>query len=176
MQGVAFSQATVTSEAASSSTVFLLFCRSWLLGPSWKMPIPTPINSLKGTLVHSLTQQPRTRRPAKVSTPGQLGQAPFKDPQRSSSHSSWPLLLVCTDDSGAPVTKIELVPACSTVVLIEEPAEGNDPWDLPELRDTGIKWSGKWMSSIQQRPARRTQPVHSVCLYVTWTRVLKNNN
>ncbi|MEJ1274584.1 hypothetical protein NN561_005470 [Cricetulus griseus] len=45
------------------------------------------------------------------------------------------------NDSGTPVTKIELLPSCSTVVLIEEPAEVNDPWDLPELRDTGIKWS-----------------------------------
>uniref|UniRef100_A0A667G4Z4 Sodium-dependent phosphate transport protein 2B n=1 Tax=Lynx canadensis TaxID=61383 RepID=A0A667G4Z4_LYNCA len=45
------------------------------------------------------------------------------------------------DDSGTPVTKIELLPSYSTVALIEEPTAVEDPWDLPELRDTGIKWS-----------------------------------
>ncbi|XP_012662903.1 sodium-dependent phosphate transport protein 2B-like [Otolemur garnettii] len=43
--------------------------------------------------------------------------------------------------SKAPVTKIELLPSYSTVTLIEEPTEVDDPWDLPALRDTGIKWS-----------------------------------
>nr|XP_020727841.1 sodium-dependent phosphate transport protein 2B-like [Odocoileus virginianus texanus] len=47
------------------------------------------------------------------------------------------------DDTGAPITKIELVPSHSTAALIEEPTEVEDPWDLPELQDTGIKWSGK---------------------------------
>lgn len=41
------------------------------------------------------------------------------------------------------MTKIELLPSNSTVALIEEPTQVADPWDLPELRDTGIKWSGK---------------------------------
>ncbi|XP_051020810.1 sodium-dependent phosphate transport protein 2B [Acomys russatus] len=45
------------------------------------------------------------------------------------------------NDDGTPVAKIELLPSYSTVVLIEEPTSGNDPWDLPELQDTGIKWS-----------------------------------
>ncbi|KAJ1061117.1 hypothetical protein K5549_012140 [Capra hircus] len=45
------------------------------------------------------------------------------------------------DDTGAPITKIELVPSHSTAALIEEPTEVEDPWDLPELKDTGIKWS-----------------------------------
>uniref|UniRef100_A0A8C0LZP5 Sodium-dependent phosphate transport protein 2B n=1 Tax=Canis lupus familiaris TaxID=9615 RepID=A0A8C0LZP5_CANLF len=44
-------------------------------------------------------------------------------------------------DTGTPVTKIELQPSYSTVALIEEPTGVEDPWDLPELRDTGIKWS-----------------------------------
>uniref|UniRef100_A0AAY4CCD0 Sodium-dependent phosphate transport protein 2B n=1 Tax=Denticeps clupeoides TaxID=299321 RepID=A0AAY4CCD0_9TELE len=30
-----------------------------------------------------------------------------------------------------------------TVALVEEPEEPGDPWDLPELRDTGLKWSGE---------------------------------
>ncbi|XP_030888053.1 sodium-dependent phosphate transport protein 2B isoform X1 [Leptonychotes weddellii] len=45
------------------------------------------------------------------------------------------------NDTRTPVTKIELLPSYSTVALIEEPTEVADPWDLPELRDTGIKWS-----------------------------------
>ncbi|XP_053433993.1 sodium-dependent phosphate transport protein 2B-like [Nycticebus coucang] len=45
------------------------------------------------------------------------------------------------NDSKAPVAKIELLPSYSTVTLIEEPTEVDDPWDLPALRDTGIKWS-----------------------------------
>ncbi|XP_020013583.1 sodium-dependent phosphate transport protein 2B [Castor canadensis] len=45
------------------------------------------------------------------------------------------------NDSGTPVPKIELLPSYSTATLIEEPTEVEDPWDLPELRDTGIKWS-----------------------------------
>lgn len=31
----------------------------------------------------------------------------------------------------------------STVALIEGEKEQDDPWDLPELKDTGVKWSGK---------------------------------
>ncbi|KAM4819309.1 sodium-dependent phosphate transport protein 2B-like isoform 1-T3 [Thomomys bottae] len=41
----------------------------------------------------------------------------------------------------SPVSKIELLPSCSTVALIEEHTEVDDPWDLPELQDNGIKWS-----------------------------------
>ncbi|XP_055981569.1 sodium-dependent phosphate transport protein 2B-like isoform X2 [Sorex fumeus] len=36
-------------------------------------------------------------------------------------------------------TKGELLPSHSTVALIEDPAD--DPWDLPALQDTGLKWS-----------------------------------
>ncbi|XP_057585462.1 sodium-dependent phosphate transport protein 2B isoform X2 [Hippopotamus amphibius kiboko] len=41
--------------------------------------------------------------------------------------------------TSSPDAKIELVPSYSTTALIEEPKV--DPWDLPELKDTGIKWS-----------------------------------
>ncbi|XP_004624706.1 sodium-dependent phosphate transport protein 2B isoform X2 [Octodon degus] len=43
--------------------------------------------------------------------------------------------------SGTPVAKIELLPSYSTVELLEEPTQVEDPWNLPELQDTGIKWS-----------------------------------
>uniref|UniRef100_A0A8C5XYD1 Sodium-dependent phosphate transport protein 2B n=1 Tax=Microcebus murinus TaxID=30608 RepID=A0A8C5XYD1_MICMU len=45
------------------------------------------------------------------------------------------------NDTRTPVTKIELLPSYSMATLIEEPTEVDDPWDLPELRDTGVKWS-----------------------------------
>ena len=66
--------------------------------------------------------------------PGDLGLVP---------HCSWPLLLVWADDTGTPGTKIELQPSHSAMALVEEPPKVEDPWDLPELKNTGIKWSGK---------------------------------
>uniref|UniRef100_A0A9L0SWB5 Sodium-dependent phosphate transport protein 2B n=1 Tax=Equus caballus TaxID=9796 RepID=A0A9L0SWB5_HORSE len=45
------------------------------------------------------------------------------------------------NDTGTPVTKIELLPSYSTATLIGEPTEVEDPWDLPALQNTGIKWS-----------------------------------
>uniref|UniRef100_A0A8C3WQ08 Sodium-dependent phosphate transport protein 2B n=1 Tax=Catagonus wagneri TaxID=51154 RepID=A0A8C3WQ08_9CETA len=45
------------------------------------------------------------------------------------------------DDTGTPGTEIELQPSHSAVALVEEPPKVEDPWDLPELKDTGIKWS-----------------------------------
>ncbi|XP_026958609.1 sodium-dependent phosphate transport protein 2B [Sagmatias obliquidens] len=45
------------------------------------------------------------------------------------------------NDTDTPVTKIELLPSYSTMALIEEPTVVEDPWNLPELQDTGIKWS-----------------------------------
>lgn len=39
--------------------------------------------------------------------------------------------------------KGEIQPAFSTIALIDETRqEEEDPWALPELQDTGIKWSG----------------------------------
>ncbi|KAM6220864.1 LOW QUALITY PROTEIN: sodium-dependent phosphate transport protein 2B [Rhynchocyon petersi] len=44
--------------------------------------------------------------------------------------------------SGNSATKLELLPSYSTVALIGDPAQvEEDPWDLPALQDTGIKWS-----------------------------------
>ncbi|XP_018520590.1 solute carrier family 34 member 2a isoform X2 [Lates calcarifer] len=37
--------------------------------------------------------------------------------------------------------KVKASPAHSTVALIEEEQEDADPWDLPELQDTGVPWS-----------------------------------
>ncbi|XP_013373561.1 PREDICTED: sodium-dependent phosphate transport protein 2B [Chinchilla lanigera] len=45
------------------------------------------------------------------------------------------------DASGTPVANIELLPSYSSVALIEEPTQLDDPWNIPELQDTGIKWS-----------------------------------
>lgn len=37
--------------------------------------------------------------------------------------------------------EVKASPAHSTVALIEEEQEDTDPWDLPELKDTGVPWS-----------------------------------
>ncbi|XP_004681556.1 PREDICTED: sodium-dependent phosphate transport protein 2B-like [Condylura cristata] len=46
-------------------------------------------------------------------------------------------------EPGAPGAETELALACSTVALVEEPAEEGDPWDLPALQDKGIKWADR---------------------------------
>ncbi|KAF6132939.1 solute carrier family 34 member 2 [Phyllostomus discolor] len=56
-----------------------------------------------------------------------------------------------TDKNGTGIilTKMELLPSHSSVALIEEPTKEptkepavvEDPWDLPELKPQGIKWS-----------------------------------
>ncbi|KAJ0032181.1 hypothetical protein NQD34_002262 [Periophthalmus magnuspinnatus] len=50
-----------------------------------------------------------------------------------------------TDHSGlekSPCSKdVAILPAYSTVDLMNEEKDGFDPWDLPELKDTGVKWS-----------------------------------
>lgn len=73
-----------------------------------------------------------------VGTPRDLGPIP---------HSSRLLLFVWADDTGTSITKIGLLPSHSTVTLIEEPPEKpameEDPWDLPELKQKGTKWSGE---------------------------------
>ncbi|XP_069386918.1 solute carrier family 34 member 2a [Paralichthys olivaceus] len=37
--------------------------------------------------------------------------------------------------------EVQASPAHSTVALVEEESEDADPWDLPELKDTGVPWS-----------------------------------
>lgn len=47
-----------------------------------------------------------------------------------------------SDDN--PQTKdLAILPAYSTVDLVNEAPDENNPWDIPELKDTGIKWSGE---------------------------------
>ena len=41
------------------------------------------------------------------------------------------------------VSEVEPSPAHSTLALVDEKPEEEDPWDLPELKDTGIPWSGE---------------------------------
>lgn len=42
----------------------------------------------------------------------------------------------------ASESKVSPVP--STLALVDEEPEDADPWDLPELKDTGVPWSGEW--------------------------------
>ena len=88
----------------------------------------------KGKETHKGKCRPSPPGLAPREDPGDLGLVP---------HCSWPLLLVWADDTGTPGTKIELQPSHSAMALVEEPPKVEDPWDLPELKNTGIKWSGK---------------------------------
>ncbi|XP_075901507.1 sodium-dependent phosphate transport protein 2B-like [Nelusetta ayraudi] len=46
------------------------------------------------------------------------------------------------NDDEVPTKGEQFPPYYSTVDLVhQEPDEENDPWDLPELKDTGVKWS-----------------------------------
>lgn len=46
------------------------------------------------------------------------------------------------NDDDVPTKGEQFPPYYSTVDLVhQEPEEENDPWDLPELKDTGVKWS-----------------------------------
>lgn len=46
------------------------------------------------------------------------------------------------------VLEVKVSPAQSTVTLIVEKPHDTDPWDLPELRDTGVPWSGECPCNI----------------------------
>jgi len=49
--------------------------------------------------------------------------------------------------------KGEIQPAFSTIALIDETRpEEDDPWALPELQDTGVKWSGSHFA-VNKLPA-----------------------
>ncbi|XP_049646191.1 sodium-dependent phosphate transport protein 2B-like [Suncus etruscus] len=46
------------------------------------------------------------------------------------------------NESRTTATKMDMLPSYSTVTLIDDPPE-TDPWDLPALKSTGLKWSEK---------------------------------
>ncbi|XP_038572491.1 solute carrier family 34 member 2b [Micropterus salmoides] len=46
-----------------------------------------------------------------------------------------------TLDDNTPAKDTAILPAYSTVDLVNEDKDAEDPWHLPELQDTGIKWS-----------------------------------
>lgn len=136
------------------------------------MRSPTPS---KGPRVIS-PHQPKARRPAKVSDPIRHRWVPCPDLRSRGSHPHSSASVA--GDSGVPVTKIELLPSYSTATLIEEPAQVEDPWDLPELQDTGVKWSGKQAAEAGSRgaagsgsPPSSPSPLH--CSDALRTRVLR---
>lgn len=54
----------------------------------------------------------------------------------------WLFLFACALD-------VIVNPVLSAVVLMEDDTEDSNPWDLPELQDTGVPWSGEdWRSSL----------------------------
>uniref|UniRef100_A0A4W4E3M0 Sodium-dependent phosphate transport protein 2B n=1 Tax=Electrophorus electricus TaxID=8005 RepID=A0A4W4E3M0_ELEEL len=44
-------------------------------------------------------------------------------------------------ETTTPSKDAAVLPAYSTVPLVTKDSESNDPWDLPELQDTGVKWA-----------------------------------
>ncbi|XP_059197387.1 solute carrier family 34 member 2b isoform X1 [Centropristis striata] len=44
-------------------------------------------------------------------------------------------------DDNTPTKDTAILPAYSTVDLVNEEPGGDDPWDLPELKNTGVKWA-----------------------------------
>ncbi|XP_067453768.1 solute carrier family 34 member 2b [Thunnus thynnus] len=59
--------------------------------------------------------------------------APRPEVETGSSHS--------LNDDSTPTKDSAILPAYSTVDLVNEAPDDKNPWDLPELKDTGIKWS-----------------------------------
>lgn len=56
-------------------------------------------------------------------------------------------------DDGVSTKEESFPPSYSTLDLVHEEAnEDSDPWDLPELKDTGVKWSGE---AARLLPAQR---------------------
>ncbi|XP_071385773.1 sodium-dependent phosphate transport protein 2B-like [Centroberyx affinis] len=45
------------------------------------------------------------------------------------------------DENNTPTKDAAILPAYSTVDLVDGDPDAADPWDLPELKDTGLKWS-----------------------------------
>ncbi|KAM3875842.1 solute carrier family 34 member 2b [Diretmus argenteus] len=45
------------------------------------------------------------------------------------------------DDNNTLAKDVAILPAYSTVDLVNEDPDSKDPWDLPELKDVGLKWS-----------------------------------
>ncbi|XP_007953472.1 sodium-dependent phosphate transport protein 2B [Orycteropus afer afer] len=75
-----------------------------------------------------------------------------------------------------PATKIELLPSYSTVALIEEPTEVEDPWDLPALQDTGIKWSGKVAGKFFSDNSMLSNPVAGLVIGVLVTVMVQSSS
>lgn len=71
-----------------------------------------------------------------------------------------------------------MLPSYSTVDLVNEEPE-DDPWDLPELKDTGVKWSGEagfhpdTMEEEVVRPVARRPGIHSLCVFFRQTWIQK---
>lgn len=73
----------------------------------------------------------------------------------------------------------EIPPAYSTMDLVnEEKEQEDDPWDLPELADTGVKWSGEAAGPLHPHTAQRADtfsgephPDSALCLssLQSWT-------
>lgn len=122
--------------------------RSWLPGLKWKSLKPTTI---LGTLPNKTrTWLGKKEKITKVMSAhlSVTGHVSFRAPWRR-----WKVIkpfFQCCISSGNVASlgsKGEIQPAFSTIALIDETRpEEEDPWALPELQDTGVKWSGSHFS------------------------------
>ncbi|XP_007168516.2 sodium-dependent phosphate transport protein 2B isoform X2 [Balaenoptera acutorostrata] len=80
------------------------------------------------------------------------------------------------NDTDTPVTKIELLPSYSTMALIEEPTAVEDPWNLPELQDMGIKWSGKVAGQFFSNNSIMSNPVAGLVIGVLVTVLVQSSS
>ncbi|KAI4901958.1 hypothetical protein NFI96_005368 [Prochilodus magdalenae] len=70
-----------------------------------------------------------------------------------------------------------MAPTVSTVALIqEEPEKEEDPWDLPELQDTGVKWAGKAAGDIFQDNEVLANPLAGLVIGVLVTLLVQSSS
>ncbi|MGH0184325.1 UNVERIFIED_CONTAM: hypothetical protein FKN15_014466 [Acipenser sinensis] len=80
-----------------------------------------------------------------------------------------------TDVAGVPPKEPVILPAYSTIALVdEEPIL--DPWALPELQNTGIKWSGKAAGDIFKDNAVLSNPVAGLVIGVLVTVLVQSSS
>ncbi|GAB0188240.1 sodium-dependent phosphate transport protein 2B [Grus japonensis] len=73
--------------------------------------------------------------------------------------------------------KGEIQPAFSTIALIDETRpEESDPWALPELQDTGVKWSGKAAGDIFKDDSVLSNPVAGLVIGVLVTVMVQSSS
>uniref|UniRef100_A0A4W5MHX6 Sodium-dependent phosphate transport protein 2B n=1 Tax=Hucho hucho TaxID=62062 RepID=A0A4W5MHX6_9TELE len=80
------------------------------------------------------------------------------------------------DDAGKAPKDSVVLPAYSTMDLVDKDPDEDDPWNLPELQDTGLKWSGKAAGDIFQDNAVLSNPVAGLVIGVLVTVLVQSSS